>query len=766
MSEDEFRKAYRKLLNKMAKIDDRDLLSHCLLSLYKAPFVFPPKLKQLKRFKQLATQFSQLMNDLEGDAKELGAIACAEINSAMQQQGLVPVATESGAKPIDSSVLEPREALLSVVANQSTNVIPDTNETNLKKSDFVAHRSEDANRGQSTNSDLGGGESPQYVWERGRANSDIGIGRLHPHSVWKKEKAYSDIGRRTFLDAAVKATASRVSSEPTVPTEPSPQPEEPRFLNAGIVGHSKDAPLDIHKTYKLEFSVALERAREASASVRLPDKEFLFQKHEEEIELTIEVFSKDFNVAQSPMSLQVPRGGPSKNKACFDITPLKAGRVSLTATILKDRNFLFHMEISYSIKTTEVETKPASAVTHGRPLDAATDLKPREVCVLIHPVANGYDLTVWGGSCAKKVKLSITETELDDAINETRRALMEVINMYDKNQELVFQSKLCIDDDSQSRALHILARAGAMLFQRIFFGPLCGADIQSVGVFLRKQFLNSKVPLKLQVVSERFPIPWGMIYLGPVAGGAPLNWNLFLGMSHVIEQIPLQPHMTVQDSVIKSDDPSLAVSVNVHADIDNDMESDFVARQFSYWNNCSDLFGGRMQVTMRQFRAELLTALRDLANDQVMYLYCHAVTSHPDDPGGINDSHLVLTGGEQLSLGDMNLEAPMTEHLVGHPLIFINACESAGLSPSFYDGFVPYFMCKGARGVVGTECETPALFASEWALVFFPRFLAGEPIGELFLKLKRRFLKKYHNPLGLVYAVYCDGDTQVHPGLS
>src|SRR3546814_1694866 len=49
------------------------------------------------------------------------------------------------------------------------------------------------------------------------------------------------------------------------------------------------------------------------------------------------------------------------------------------------------------------------------------------------------------------------------------------------------------------------------------------------------------------------------------------------------------------------------------------------------------------------------------------------------------------------------------------PLVFINACESAELTPLFYSGFVPYFMNKGARGVIGTECRMPAQFAAQWA---------------------------------------------------
>jgi hypothetical protein len=112
-------------------------------------------------------------------------------------------------------------------------------------------------------------------------------------------------------------------------------------------------------------------------------------------------------------------------------------------------------------------------------------------------------------------------------------------------------------------------------------------------------------------------------------------------------------------------------------------------------------------------------------------------------------------------LGDLAVFAPMETLLKGSPLIFINACESAELSPLFYDGFVPYFMAKGARGVIGTECLTPALFAAEWAERFFDQFLEGKPVGEIFLNLRQTFYKEHNNLLGLLYALYCDGDTQL-----
>jgi hypothetical protein len=80
---------------------------------------------------------------------------------------------------------------------------------------------------------------------------------------------------------------------------------------------------------------------------------------------------------------------------------------------------------------------------------------------------------------------------------------------------------------------------------------------------------------------------------------------------------------------------------------------------------------------------------------------------------------------------------------------------------------MPFFTARGARGFIGTECEVPAVFAAAWARAFFDHFLAGNrSLGETFLTLRRRFLTQDNNLLGLLYALYCDGDMRVLPGVA
>jgi hypothetical protein len=44
---------------------------------------------------------------------------------------------------------------------------------------------------------------------------------------------------------------------------------------------------------------------------------------------------------------------------------------------------------------------------------------------------------------------------------------------------------------------------------------------------------------------------------------------------------------------------------------------------------------------------------------------------------------------------------------------------------------------------------------------FLEVFLDGEALGDAFPTLRRNFLDEHGGPLGLMYGVYCDGDTQI-----
>jgi hypothetical protein len=537
-------------------------------------------------------------------------------------------------------------------------------------------------------------------------------------------------------------------------------PDVQRWFNVELEDHAPDAPLAAGEWYTLAVDVDVVKRDMAVATDGVQDRG-LFTGETNEVTLTIQLDSTDFEITQHTRPLRLPRVGRSRGKARFDVSPRHDGPSMIRITIHKEGNFIQQMDLTFPVG---VATPTAVEVTRkGRPASAAAIVRSRDVGLSVQPAAaGGYDCVVWG-AVASRARLPIQQSHLASAIQAARREIMKVVMHQDAAGEYVFQTMVDIPDADRDFALRTLARAGARLFEQIFFGPAAGADSKAVGESLRNLASNPGTRLKLQILAESTPVPWGLLYMGEVAGGAQLDWDLFLGMRHILERIPLQNTSMQPDCEIPSE-PQLAVGLFVNSGIDAQMGSDFVARQQSFWAQASKA-RKRINVTPRTTRSQVIQALASGdTKDQVLYFYCHAESVGLEDAAGPDASCLVLTD-DRVTLGDLSLDAPQKVQLRGSPLVFINACESAQLSPQFYDGFVPYFMGKGARGVVGTECQTPALFAADWARRFFDRFLDGEPLGEVFLALRREFLEQHGNPLGLVYAVHCDGDIKIDPAL-
>ena len=514
------------------------------------------------------------------------------------------------------------------------------------------------------------------------------------------------------------------------------------WLNAELDDVDTSKPLQVGEEYTLALSFGARKESALGSAAAM----LAFAPEADHLDLTIRLLSAEFDTPPLPQAIRVRRNGTSVGRALFAITPKQAGPAVLTAMVDVQGNFVQQLVLRF-----DVAGAPAADVgvqNLGRPAAAAAVLEPREASLRFTPAVGGYKLFA-PGVTVDEVFVQITPDELAAAIEQVRSALLTIV----KNE--TFALGMDIPAELGAAALQKLAFAGYRLYQRIFEGPFASPELRDVGAWLRGTLSDDVATL--QVVSSGFPVPWALVYLAERWDESALDWGNFIGMRHVVEQIPMREIRAVPPPVTMDSTPALAVRVLYNDGIDAQMPSHPVAAQRAYW-------GARpgLQLNEGTTAADLLqTALDPASGDKLLYLYCHAVSSNTNP----DDSHLVLSGDERVTLGGLSASAPTSDVLGSHPLVFVNACESGDLSPNFYDGFVPYFLGKGARGVIGTECKTPGYFASEWAKAFFDRFFAGERLGDAVLAVRRQFLAEHGNPLGLLYGVYCDPDTRVHPAL-
>jgi hypothetical protein len=558
------------------------------------------------------------------------------------------------------------------------------------------------------------------------------------------------------------ASFSGSHSQSETQATPVPAAAAPRWISGEIDDHDRDAPLAVGDTYTIAFGVDTAKRANAAGEAQFNDAA-AFPDGVDEIELTVELQSDDFEITPQKPTFKLKRTGKGLTKARFDIVPKHEGRGTLIATIHKELNFVQRLSIELSVGV--ANAAPPTSTSFSRAPSNVPSLKARHALITMVPaIPNGYQLIVCDEQGSKLTRLEVSPDELSAAITDARDSLLTVVQRTNDDGIDVFQSGIDIPEAERPIALGIMAKAGARLFQVLFKHPGGSADASQVGAWLRDLKADADHPLSIQIISDRAPIPWPLLYLGDVSPKATLDWDNFLGMRHVIEQLPTVDRLGQGGSVIASDQPTLEVSINLNRKIDDDWRADFVASQEEFWANVAK--GSRhVSVTSRTTSAEFLGALADETTaDQLIYFYGHASTSTPSLKGGTGASSLGLTDAS-VTLTQLNTDASTDIKLRGNPLVFINACESAELSPLFYDGFVPYFMMKGARGVIGTECRTPGVFAARWAEAFFNCFLRGDPVGRTFLDLRREFLATHGNPLGLLYAVHCSSDTQIQPAL-
>jgi hypothetical protein len=512
------------------------------------------------------------------------------------------------------------------------------------------------------------------------------------------------------------------------------------WLNAEV--DNKGRPLEAFQKYTLEVYYG-EKSDTAQASGRVS---VFFAEDDASVDLSVQLVSssEDFTVPKHPQTLTLARDGTSDGSVLFPIVPLHDGPSTVSVVVDVKGNFLQRLDLTFDVGA---ESEPEVA-NYGRTVGAASVLERRAARLEINPAVGGYELHAPQLFPDKHLRILITADELSARIEAVRKVLLAWVGQRD------VALKLDVSPDNGDALLRDLAEKGFRLYQAIFRGPDASPSLREVGRWLLES-LSADVTT-LQVVSTGFPVPWPLVYLTDRFDHEHLSWDNFIGMRHVVEQIRMTQNDVAPPPKTIESTPEMTVRTIYNNGIDEQISDAPVADQRAYW-------GARGVVVTEGSTADDLmrSALAASAVDKVLYLYCHATASQSDT----DESKLTFTGRQSVSLGTLWRSAPDDDKLSSRPLVFLNACESADMSPNFYDGFVPYFEAKGARGVIGTECKIPGLFASKWAQAFFDELFTGKPLGDVVLELRKRFLTQHNNPLGLLYGVHCDTDTVVAPAL-
>ncbi len=578
-----------------------------------------------------------------------------------------------------------------------------------------------------------------------------------------------------------------------------PRPRVVNFWFATPEGQAlaQQRPLELGRRYLLQVNLGRRRAESLTAAgspaIREPAPETA-----EGTPLHVCLFSDDFDIPQPTQALMLPPDGDSPI-ATFAVTPLRASHAEDDpATIEIAVYYRCNLVQAWQARVEVVRAGGAARSPQPQQglLLAARDrdyllpdgLGGRRLSLLVDHAPGGYrfDLVLAAEGEEGQVRLPwrarLRREDLVHLVTKARRQLTNIA------RSRPFQAAVEIDEPARRRALQALALLGRQLYLKLFDGGAgpagAGGDVAD---WIRREAGEGAV---FQVVhrARDFVFPWGLVYDRPLWDGNAESLEVALdGFWGYRYEIELLTEELLQVGATAGFEMGLGDRLRVAVGLNDRLANAREQRQ---------LFAGlaaegqdRAEYALTDRGPEWLRLLRQ-GRHELLYLFCHGFTERmatdldlADDLLGefraylgslppkrraelqdqeetlfdVSDSWLKLTYG-QVPLTMLRDCAP--ERLEAAPLVLLNMCESAQVLPSLSGGFVPFFLERGARGIIGTECPMTSTFAHAFAREFFPRFLRGQPVGRILWELRRAFLEM-GNPLGLAYTLYCDAGTKL-----
>ena len=279
-----------------------------------------------------------------------------------------------------------------------------------------------------------------------------------------------------------------------------------------------------------------------------------------------------------------------------------------------------------------------------------------------------------------------------------------------------------------------------------------------------KDILSSEKSMRIRIeLLTEFFFPWSLLYFGEHPYNERIEKRIekyaFCGFKHTIEQTLMYKENGYNYDPIRTKE-----KIPGHFYVNR---REISGKYIKVQEDLIDRLSSSSQIIPRDTKEKLFEDFsKKEIYDAVMYFFCHAEVfygSGKQDPPS-NKSYIRLTPSsirkkyDNITLGKLNtldlIKMPGTFKI--GPLIFLNACESALIPPLFYQGFLSYFMRKGARGLVGTLCKIPTVFASKFGSMFLDSFMMGNKVDEIIRSLRYEFVSNHNNILGLYYSSYCD----------
>jgi hypothetical protein len=545
-----------------------------------------------------------------------------------------------------------------------------------------------------------------------------------------------------------------------------------------------------------------------------------FFEEKEELPLEVALFSADFRLDEETAGglwvsrgrLILPRRGPARTPddqpyLLFAVnTPLDPCQAQLRICVYYENNLLQSMAVQAHITSEEREAEEGHWADVEYTLTAnfaqVQKLPSRALNIFVNQNRDGTHTIGLKGENPEAIL--VNESQMKNATLRFRR-VMEIVtygegSSDDWRYQFDGQDNQAKTRDQIHQDLRRMAQVGKLVWNTLI------ADNQPLSEQLQERLRKPGV-IQISPIDLSAVFPWALVYDKPVDardentkacllwqerrdrhgnldsaaceeqcphkdGDPPLHSRKdlvcpygFWGFRHVIE-VPLstqeQADLHLEVELAKEEKPLLLVGYREER---LNTQKERLDLRKGHEQKLDLIF----QIVSQASKKALEEGMQD-PSLHLVYFYTHCRHENPDDPGW----------EPYLELGQQQPESLVPSDLIDwgqvrevwrrtRPLVFINACQSLDFVPGTLADFLRNFAHLYASGVIGTEISTVEPLACEFAEHFFSRFVEGQqengkvhtlPVGEVFRQVRGYLLEK-HNPLGLIYTLYCSADLKV-----
>jgi hypothetical protein len=432
------------------------------------------------------------------------------------------------------------------------------------------------------------------------------------------------------------------------------------------------------------------------------------------------------------------------------------------------------------------------------PLFDVTSLAARTLNILTNDNGDESHKMVFNGDEKDPVSFDIDGHKVSPAVTAARKTLWatgikpyggalgtqkQYQNLYNANNG---KSKTDFIAD-----LRTMANFGYLLWVTLFGGR--PEDRQSVRAHLTSSTIRPAVIQISRIEHTEFMFPWAMIYDIPLESAANHDlckcldsWGKasasldhcpyeqdsgrvnvicpfgFWGFKHIIELPPSMQRRRSLPVTISRSDP--AHPARVVMGISRELDSSVTTKHTKALRTFAS-FDLLPTDSLAEFK-------KALSKDQLefVYFYCHG--KRQDLPGSNASIPLLVVGEAKDFINPPDIVTWQdSDWSKDHwkqtsPLVFINGCHTAELTPELLVDFVDTFIGAYASGVVGTEIMLLQNPASEAAEKILSRLNARDrdgiygSVGQAVREMRLHFLNK-GSLLGLAYTPYCCADLKL-----